>query len=234
MGTQTEFLLPSGYLPIKRWWFSMAMLVITRWNHFGCYRSRKRRNWLLRSSRWLSARPHNIPHPQFSRSNSEVQHLWNTKKREVQLLVFFVSQRSLSMFQLLTYMYVKPAFEFARYPVVHNPAISCTWVFQKPWTPFDPFALTCQTVDISGPPSGSASEDELVFEQGERGTQFFLLVEGEVSVSWCEGSALRSRKRSLWKQRMFFFKGCSESSGYWGYSGCSPSVNMCKQCVNNV
>lgn len=27
-------------------------------------------------------------------------------------------------------------------------------------------------------------QDELVFEQGERGTQFFLLVEGEVSVLW--------------------------------------------------
>ena len=43
-------------------------------------------------------------------------------------------------------------------------------------------------------------EDELVFEQGERGTQFFLLVEGEVSVSWCEGSALlRTAEREAYE-----------------------------------
>ena len=137
---------------------------------FHHHRSRKRRIWLLHSWRWPSARPH--PH----RGNS-MKHLWNTKKREVQLLEG-LSQGSLcfNIFNL-SQVYVKPAFEFTWDPVVHNSARR----FSRLWT--------------SLPRHIWHAEDELVFEQGERGKQFFLLVEGEVSVSWCEGSRLRKEKQ---------------------------------------
>ena len=88
----------------------MAMLVITRWYHFGVFS----RGFSLSFATITGVGKEGIgccvPRDDFqqglkspipkSRSNSEVQHLWNTKKREVQLLVS-VSQ-SLSMFQLVT------------------------------------------------------------------------------------------------------------------------------------
>ena len=89
---------------VFRGYFSLSLachrLQSRRYNHSD-HRSRKRRIWLLHSSRWLSARP--SP----NRGNS-MKHLWNTggntQKREVQRSNFLfegVSQRSLSMFQLV-------------------------------------------------------------------------------------------------------------------------------------